>query len=197
MKITILKTFHYSLYAILLSSIGLHLLPVPYSLESNTLNWVCWLFFCSGILIFWFSIITKIAVSKYYRLFFILPILAFVLNVTSPTSWVFEIVIFPLTKRDTIGTQNNIRISSGNNFMGPCCRYNIYETKFFVIDRKLASVRLEGEIDFNTIQIINTDSTAKVELSYVHIHDKALVRDTMLFIVKNKNIPLSLPFNIF
>ena len=159
MKITILKTlktFHYSLYAILLNSIGLHLLPVPYSLKSNTLNWVCWLFFWSGILIFRLSIITRIAVSKYYRLFFILPILAFVLNVTSPTSWVFDIVFFPLTKRDTIGTQNNIRISSDNNFMGPCCRYNIYKTKFFEIDRKLASVRLEGEIDFNTIQMIQT-----------------------------------------
>lgn len=86
----------------------------------------------------------------------------------------------PFESNSVVKKVANIEIRNGSNFLGPCCKYEVYESKYRVIEKNLGYFYVDGHIDTSTIQLSPTGPPIIIKLSYVHIHNSTLSRDTTL-----------------
>lgn len=181
-----LKTFHrISLLAVVIIVV-MHLLGTEIKLSQDIRLSSLILFFISGITLFWIGVITKGAYSKYYRFFIIAPTLLGMLLITIPFAGVLLLATIykPFENNGIVKKVENIEMRNGSNFLGPCCKYEVYESKYNSIEKSLGYFYVDGHINTSTIQLSSTGPQLIIKLSYVHIHDSTLRTDTTFLFQK-------------
>ncbi|EDM44605.1 hypothetical protein SCB49_13575 [unidentified eubacterium SCB49] len=163
---------------------------IDISLNYRLAYYISLLVYASGFILFFWNSKPFKKVGFYFSFYVITPFIMLLY-------WIFggmffgiiaSIVLYPIQPNYIEIEKNNFMIYQENQgFLGMCCPYVITENQFLILERKIKTIDVNNEIEFNdhSIYTINGKTELRIKFEgYQFLERNLAKRDTIILIKK-------------